>query len=106
MKEIIFFRLENGKIPVQEWTELLDSATKKRIFARLVRLEEDNLGDCKKIGEISELRFKFGAGYRIYFADIDNVIILLLCAGNKKTQSNDIKKAKEYLQLWKGQCNG
>lgn len=40
---------------------------------------------------------KFDTGLRIYFCEIDNVIILLLNGGNKKRQSNDIKKAKEYL---------
>jgi putative addiction module killer protein len=103
MKEIIYFRLENGKIPVKEWMDSLDSSVKKRIYARLVRLEENNSGDCKNLGEISELRFKFGSGYRVYFAEENNVILLLLNAGDKKTQSKDIKNAKEYLQLWKGQ---
>lgn len=103
MKEIQFFKLDNGKEPVKEWLDTLDSLTSKRIYARLVRLEEDNYGDYKKLSEISELRFNFGSGYRIYFAEIKNVIILLLNAGDKKTQSKDIENAKKYLMLWKGQ---
>ena len=103
MKEIVYFRLENGKLPVKEWLDSLDSSVRKRIYARLVRIEENNSGDCKNLGEISELRFKFGSGYRIYFAEVDNIIILLLNAGDKKTQSKDITNAKEYLHLWKGQ---
>lgn len=105
MKEIVYFKQENGKIPVKEWINSLDSSIRKRIYARLVRLEENNSGDCKNLGEISELRFKFGSGYRIYFADVDNIILLLLNAGDKKTQSKDIQNAKEYFQLWKGQYN-
>lgn len=103
MKEIRYFKLENGKSPVKEWIESLDTSTQVRIFARLARVGENNYGDCKKLSEISELRFKFGSGYRIYFSEINDVIILLLSAGDKKTQSKDIKNAKEYLQIWKGQ---
>jgi putative addiction module killer protein len=102
MKEIEFFKLENNKEPVKEWLDSLDSLTRKRIYARLLRLEENNYGDCKVLGEISELRFKFGSGYRVYFAEIDKVIVLLLTGGDKKTQKKDIKKAKEYLNIWKG----
>ncbi len=103
MKEVRYFKLDNDKIPVKDWLDSLDSPIRKRINARLVRLEENNAGDCKNLGEISELRFKFGSGYRIYFAEIDNIILLLLNAGDKKSQSKDIKNAKEYLKLWKGQ---
>lgn len=55
------------------------------------------MGDCKAIGEgVSELRLAFGAGYRIYFAELDNVIVILLCAGDKSSQKKDIKTAKAY----------
>lgn len=106
MKEIEFLKLDNGKEPVKEWLNSLDSATRKRIYVRLIRLEENNCGDCKKLGEISELKFKFGAGYRVYFAEVDGTILLLLNAGDKKTQSKDIERAKEYFNIWKGQNNG
>ena len=106
VKEIEFYTLDNGKIPVQVWLDSLDAANKARIYARFARVQNGNLGDHKKIdSEISELRFNFGAGYRIYFTEIDNVIILLLNAGNKKTQTCDINKAKEYIKLWR-QNNG
>lgn len=69
--------------------------------------EEDYYGDYKIIdNDIKELRFKFGSGYRIYFHETNNTIILLLCAGDKSTQSKDIQTAKEYLKIWKGQNNG
>ena len=70
----------------------------KRIKKRLERVEEGNYGDYKPLDkDISELRFKFGSGYRIYFTEANNVIIILLCAGDKSTQTDDIKKAKKYL---------
>ena len=64
--------------------------------------EDDNFGDFKKIdNELSELRFNFGSGYRIYYTEVDNIVVLLLNAGDKKLQSNDILKAKEYLEIWR-----
>jgi len=43
---------------------------------------------------VFELRFFFGPGYRIYFAEDGGRIIVLLCAGVKKGQSRDIQKAQ------------
>jgi len=107
MKEINAFKLNNGKIPFEEWLHSLDNPVKRKISQRLVRLEEDDYyGDFKVIdNEIKELRFKFGSGYRVYFHESNNIIILLLCGGDKSTQSKDIQKAKEYLQIWKGKSN-
>lgn len=85
-----------------EWLSSLDKQIKVRIQSRLTRLLENNFGDYKKIdNEISELRSKFGSGYRIYYTEIDNVIVLLINGGDKSTQSKDIKKAKLLLQEWR-----
>ena len=94
--------LENEKVPFIEWLNPLDKTAKARIQSRLTRLLENNFGDHKKIdNEISELRFKFGAGYRIYYTEIDNVIVLLINGGDKSTQQKDIEKAKNILQEWR-----
>ncbi len=98
MKEIIVYKQSNGKCLFDQWFYKLDKINQARIEKRLERLEEGHYGDFKKIDQdISELRFTFGSGYRIYFSEIDEIIIILLCAGDKKTQSSDIKKAKKYL---------
>jgi len=103
MKEIEIFEL-NGKKPVKEWIfAFKDIKTRTRILDRIKRLESGNLGDYKKLdSELAELRLAFGSGYRIYFYEAGKTIILLLCGGDKSTQNKDIKKAKEYLQIWKG----
>ena len=103
MKEILFYRHTNNKIPVLEWLKTLDKPFRTRIQDRLTRIEQDdNFGDYKKIdNELSELRFNFGSGYRIYYSEINNIVVLLLNAGDKKLQSNDILKAKEYLTIWR-----
>lgn len=102
MKELETFKL-NGKYIIDEWIDSLkDKSTQIRILKRIGRLPYWQYGDCKRLdNELYELRLKFGAGYRVYFSEINNVIILLLCGGDKSTQSRDIKKAKEYLQIWK-----
>jgi putative addiction module killer protein len=107
MKQIEIFTLKNGKKPFMEWLMSLDKITRKRISQRVDKIEdEDYYGDFKRIDdELCELRFKFGSGYRVYFSETDNIIILLLCGGDKSTQSKDIKKAKEYLKLRKGYRN-
>ena len=95
-------QLANNKVPFIEWMNSLDKNTKIRVQSRLTRLLENNFGDHKKIdNEISELRFKFGSGYRIYYTEIDNIIVLLINGGDKSTQSKDILKAKSILQEWR-----
>ncbi|MCL1865622.1 MAG: type II toxin-antitoxin system RelE/ParE family toxin [Spirochaetes bacterium] len=78
------------------WFENLKSIkVRSRIADRIDRIKEGNLGDTKPVGNgISELRFHFESGYRIYFIKQNNTIIILLCGGNKKSQSKDIKKSQ------------
>ena len=98
MVEILTYKTADNKCPFEIWLSSLDNSIKARIDKRMERISEGNFGDFKKIdGNISEFRFKFGSGYRIYFTQVENVIIILLCAGDKSTQVKDIKKAKEYL---------
>ena len=67
-----------------------------------MRLELGNYGDCKALkGGISELGFKFGSGYRVYFAEDGDKIVILISGGDKSTQTKDIKKAIEYWQEYK-----
>jgi len=97
--EIIIFETYNDKEPYAEWLLSLDSTTRKRIMIKIARLQVGNFGDCKQIDEnIFELRCFFGPGYRIYFSQKQERTIILLCAGDKKSQTKDIKKAKQY---WK-----
>ena len=100
--KIDYVILPNGKAPIVEWLSSLDSTTRKRINQRILRIEDGNFGDHKKISEnISELRFMFGKGYRIYYTEIDGTIVLLINGGDESDQSNDIKKAHELLQQWR-----
>jgi putative addiction module killer protein len=75
---------------------LKDANAVARIAARIRRLELGNLGDVKPVGEgVSELRIDYGPGYRIYFVQQGNTVVILLCGGDKRTQNKDIRTAKQ-----------
>lgn len=95
-RQVEFYRTSKGKEPVSEWlVSIQDRSTQDRILARLERLESGNLDDYRSVGSgVFELRFQFGSGYRIYFGETDSRIILLLCAGDKSSQTRDIERAK------------
>jgi putative addiction module killer protein len=69
---------------------------------RIKRLEAGNFGDCEPVGDrVQELREHLAAGYRVYFARHGQTVVILLCAGSKKSQASDIKTAKVYWEDWK-----
>jgi putative addiction module killer protein len=80
----------------REWLDdLADRRAAARIAQRIVRLQAGLLGDAKSVGDgLMELRVDAGPGYRVYFVQRGRVLIVLLCGGNKKTQSRDIERAK------------
>lgn len=76
--------------------ELRDRKAKARILARLDAAQLGNLGDCKSVGGgIREMRVHTGAGYRVYFVQRKEIVILLLCGGSKASQPRDIRRAKQ-----------
>lgn len=97
-REIRFFQTSNGHEPFNEWfMSISDTTTQDRIEARLTRIRLGNFGDYRSVGEgVSELRLRFGAEYRIYFGEVDNAVVLLLCGGDKSSQRRDIQLAKTY----------
>jgi len=97
MREIQLYKTSEGKCPFEKWYSGLDKSVQMQITRRMARILEGNKGDFKWIDDdISELKFTTGKGYRIYFSEIDDIIILFLSGGDKSNQSKDIKKAKEY----------
>ncbi len=97
MKEIRFYKTVNDKIPFESWYRTKDKAVQSRILARLQNVQRGTYGAHRNLTNgVKEL--KFTSGDRVYFAELDNIIILLLCGGDKTRQSNDIEKAIEYLQ--------
>ena len=101
--EIQRYLTDTGKDVFGEWIRTLrDRAAVSRIFTRIDRMSAGNRGDSKAVGEgVHELRIDHGSGYRVYFARAGDVLILLLCGGDKSTQSRDIRQAIQYWQDYK-----
>ncbi|MEH2314777.1 MAG: type II toxin-antitoxin system RelE/ParE family toxin [Nostoc sp.] len=106
-REIRNYLTGDGKNIFDEWLDSLrDRRAKAKIRARLDRVEDGNLGDCKSVGEgVFELRIDYGSGYRIYFGQEGITIIILLCGGDKSTQERDIGKAQEYWKDYRSKDN-
>lgn len=97
LKKVFIYKTRSGNEPFIDWLEKLDKVIQINIRKRISRIEIGNLGDYKAIGkDLYELRFFFGAGYRIYFGMQDDAIVFLLCGGDKSSQERDIKKAEIY----------
>ena len=92
-----------GRSPYAFWLRSLrDARAKARIILRVDKMELGLLGDVQPIGDgLSELRIHYGPGYRVYFATPTPQSYLLLCGGDKPTQSRDIVKAKIYWKDYK-----
>lgn len=95
---VLEYLAPGGRSPFAEWLERLPLAARARVQARILRFEMGNLGDWKGVGGgVRESRLDYGPGYRVYFACAGNDLILL-CGGDKTTQSRDIEAAKAF---WK-----
>lgn len=97
-REIRRYTTAEGRRPFTEWLDALrDRNVRVRIKARLDRVEQGNLGDFKSVGQgVFELRINYGPGYRVYFGQVDLTIVVILIAGDKSTQEQDIQQAIEY----------
>jgi putative addiction module killer protein len=104
-REIELYVTLDSKIPFSEWLALVkDARLKIEIRNRLDRVLLGNFGDHKSVGDdVYELRIRYGAGYRIYYAEVEGKIVVLLCAGDKSTQEKDVKKAKAHWKDYKGE---
>ena len=88
--------------------KLKDLRAKAKILIRIQKLElEEHFGECEPVGDgITELKINYAKGYRVYFKEKDEKIIILLIGGDKSSQQSDIEKAKEIWKLLKKLKNG
>jgi len=102
-KTLVIYQNRAGKEPYTDWlASLRDPTTRRRILRRLLRVEQGQYGDAKPVGEgVHELRFFFGPGYRVYFGEDGDTIVVLLSGGDKDSQSRDIQQAQAYWQEYK-----
>lgn len=96
MKEIIYYQTLDNKVPYMEWYNSLDNSLKILVDKRLSKVERGLYGDNRRLSE-DLFELKFNNGLRIYYTEIDNIIVLLFTGGNKSKQSKDIQLATKYL---------
>jgi len=104
MTEIRKYQEESGRVPYDHWfNKLRDIRAKSRIQIRVDRLAIGLEGNSKSVGGgVRELRIPEGKGYRVYFGRDGDTVVLLLCGGDKSTQTQDIKKAQQYWRDYHG----
>ncbi len=103
MIEIRHYVSRAGKDVFDDWlSQLADTRAEAKIASRINRLAAGNFGDCKLLRQgVCELRIDWGPGYRVYYAMLGRLCVLLLCSGDKRKQSSDVDRALEYLRDYK-----
>jgi len=98
--EVLEYLTADGRNPFREWLEALNGReARARVRVRINRIRLGNFGDSKSVGAgVSELRIPYGPGYRVYYGRQGDAIVLLLCGGDKRTQSRDIDVAQDRWQ--------
>lgn len=87
-----------GRSPFAGWFERLDAQAAAKVAIALARIEQDNLSNAKPVGSgVLEYRINWGAGYRIYFGQDGDELVILLAGGTKHRQQRDISDA---VQRW------
>ncbi|MGV0028897.1 type II toxin-antitoxin system RelE/ParE family toxin [Phormidesmis priestleyi] len=96
-RELQIYETEQGETPFSYWLDSLrNREARAKVRKRLDRVALENLGDYKFVGEgVFEFRIDYGPGYRVYFAQV-GALILLLYGGDKSAQDRDIEQAKQF----------
>jgi putative addiction module killer protein len=102
MIEVVSYVAEDGAVPFEAWFDRLDTQAALKVRTAIARIEAGNLGDIKPIGQgVVERCIAFGPGYRVYFGQDGETLVILLCGGTKKRQSKDIDRAKAFWEDYK-----
>lgn len=105
--EIRIYAKPDESEPYTEWeTSLGDRVARARIRARIGRLRLGNFGDSKRVGEVFELRIHVGPGYRVYYAREGDDVVILLCGGDKGSQTRDLERAHAYWHEYRSRDDG
>lgn len=94
--------LEGGISPFGRWFAALDARAAAKVATALYRIEQGHRANFKSVGQgVFEYKIDFGPGYRIYFGQEGQLLVILLGGGSKKTQDRDIKLAKNRWATYK-----
>ena len=100
--ELVVYATSAGREPLSEWLDSLDGSVRGKVMARIDRLRGGHVGNAKSLKDgLYELKFKSPA-FRVYYSMLGRQIVLLISAGDKSNQSDDIQRAKEYLEDYRG----
>jgi putative addiction module killer protein len=95
-RQVVIYSDQNGKAPYWHWVHSLDKVERGRVQIRIRKISLGNFGDHHGVGDgVSELRFHFGSGLRVYYGERGRTVVILT-GGDKDTQAKDIDRAKEY----------
>jgi len=96
--QVLHYLDANRRDHFQEWLDSLrDTKGRIAVLRRIDRIVDGNFGDHKFCqSNVWELRIPVGPGYRVYYAQKGETVVLLLCGGSKRTQKKDIARAVEY----------
>lgn len=81
------------------WRGLRDRRAQRQIADRIVRVQGGLMGDVKLFHGLIEFRIDHGPGYRLYAVRQGDVLIILLCGGDKSSQDRDIRQARKLADL-------
>jgi putative addiction module killer protein len=95
-RDVRYCQTRDGREPFSEWLDDQDAKTQAIVLKRLDKVGEGLFGDVWPVGGgVSELRFDYGPGYRVYFGQI-GMEVYVISGGTKKHQQRDIDAAKEF----------
>lgn len=97
MRYVVPMALVRKTALFDSWFDALkDGVARAKIDMRIKRIQQDNFGDSKPVGDsVFELRVDHGPGYRVYFKNVSGTVVILLCGGDKSTQQSDIERARK-----------
>ena len=102
MIAVVQYETASGACPFADWFEGPDARAAAKVRTAVARIETGNFGDVKPVGEgVSERRIDFGPGYRMYFGQDGQQLVILLAGGTKKRQQRDIAQTKAYWRDYK-----
>ena len=102
-KRIIYYYTITGECPYRDWYNTLDKSIQLRIDKRIEKLRAGLYGDHHWLqkSELSEIRMDFGKGYRIYYYDLDQTLILFIGGSDKKDQKKVVQQCNDFFNDFK-----
>ena len=96
--EVVHYTTKEGLDPYQKWVDRLrDKRARAAVLRRIDRAADGNFGDHKACRDgVSEMRIHLGSGYRVYYFQHGQALVILLCGGEKGSQQADINEAVAY----------